>query len=109
MLRASGKEKESKNDTDVLEVMPYELLKMPQSIAELVVSYAIDTPWVLNKSIFFTNVDCTLQQILLLAKCAGPLKEFQFLVEKLALTAVPPSPTYHIRPLSVKSLSGEMV
>ncbi len=83
MLRASGKEKESKNDTDALEVMPYELLKMPQTIAELVVSYAVDTPWVLNKSIFFTNVDCTLQQILLLVKCAGPLEEFQFLVEKL--------------------------
>lgn len=66
------------------EVIPYESLEMPADIAELIVSYAVDAPWVFSKSIlFFSNVDCTPQQILFLMKCAGPLRQFQFFVEKL--------------------------
>lgn len=78
-----SKEK-NKNHTEIgLEVIPYESWKMPAPIVDLVVGYAIDTPWIINKSIFFSGVDCTLHQILFLAEHADSIDKFKFFVGKL--------------------------
>ncbi len=70
-------------DKDNLEILSNELSQLPQVVNELIASYAVDASWVLNKSIFFAGMDCTIRQILFLVEHAGPLDQFRFLVKKV--------------------------
>ena len=80
-MAASGQNLE-KNKSHASEVMPYEIWRLPKPIVEIVAGYAIDTPW-LNRPFLFSGTDRTLQQILFLAKHAGPLDKFKFFVTRL--------------------------
>ncbi len=85
-MAASGKklgseEKPQHPEDQVIDIMPSQSWKMPQSITGIITEYAWKTP--LERPSLFSSFDNTLSKVLFLAEYAGPLDRFEYLVTKL--------------------------
>jgi hypothetical protein len=72
--------KESKEESFDADAVPYEIMKLPAPLLQLVADYVWETP--LQKPFLFSGFDFLLEKILFLAEHAGPLDQFERYVRK---------------------------